>query len=191
MSSPNTLLRSDFTDLDPSTLLKHNIRLLGVDVENLLTDYGDTVVRPEAAVHMDTIRTAGINTVLITNNRNSLAPTGVSVLDRGFVDEVASQLNNPAVYFPQTTMFREVKGKTHPDLFIAAATDAGLQDEPERCAHVDDQYKSMKGLRAANWGLFVWTRPYGEHQHPGVRLARIPEAAIRAGLQMRGILTHD
>lgn len=174
MTGPEILLRNDFTDLHPNTLLARDIHLLGVDIENLITDYGDPEVRPEVASHIQELRlgVSGLQVALVTNNRNTTDEN----FSPGFVDEVASQLGDIDSYYPDNGL----KGKTSPDLFIAASYDYNV--DPSRAAHADDQFKSYRGLRKAGYGLFIWTNPYGEHQHRGVKIMRGPEKVLRTAI---------
>lgn len=174
MTGPEILLRNDFTDLHSNTLLARDIRFLGVDIENLVTDYGNPEVRPEVASHIQELRlgVSGLQVALITNNRNTTDEN----FSPGFVDDVAAQLGDIDSYYPDNVL----RGKITRDLFEAACYDYDI--DPIRAAHADDQFKSYWGLRKAGYGLFIWTNPYGEHQHRGVKIMRSPEKVLRIAI---------
>lgn len=180
MSSPEILLRNDITDIAPWEINARGIKLLGVDVENVLTDYGNPEVRPEAAAALDNLQNwCGLTAVLVTNNRNDVPEYS----DQGFVDEVQSQVGNIPAYHQSESL----NGKTSPAIFRLAASDAGVN--PENAALIDDQFKSYKGLWQASWGLFIWTKPYGEHQHTGVKMGRLLEAPLRKAISVSHVVS--
>ena|SRR3990167_4737752 len=162
--------RPDITTITPNVIQAYGIKLLGVDIENVLTDYGDTTVRPEAIKSLDELRTAsdGLTMVLITNHSNQRTPER----PLGFVCEVSVQLSDMPYMYPG----EGYKKKNKPDMFAAVAKTAKI--EPKRAAMIDDQYKTVLGLRAAGWGTFFWTRPFGKHQHPRVKAFRVVESAL-------------
>lgn len=173
----NTLLYRDFSNIVPTDLEGRDIRLLGVDIENVLTDYGNPEVFPEARETFEELQTSarGLDLILITNNQN-----------RAFIRDVQMQLGEPVVLSPLDGYSK----KPAPDMFEAALRIAGVR--ADQAAHVDDQFKSSFGARTAGFGTFFWTRPKGEHQHRGVRAFRPVEfglirPAIVAANQMRGI----
>lgn len=181
LMSAEIVLRKDICDIQPVDLNMRGIQLLGVDVENVLTDYHDTTVRPEAAAHLShlALSVPRLEIVLITNNTNEpTRPYGT-----GFIEEVSQQVGNIPFYH----LTDSLKGKTKPDLFIEAIKDSPNNVTPEFAAHIDDQFKSLKGLNAAGFDTFFWTLPYGKHQHLGVKCMRPAERLGRAmiGYQQR------
>ena len=154
---------SDITDLDVDILETRQIRLLGIDIENVLTDYGDTQVRSDASEHLGILASqlVDLDFALITNKT-----------DKGFVREVSEQLGNTPYYQPCAIL----RNKTKPDMFDAAISDFSI--DSNQAALVDDQLKSILGLRMARWGHLFWPKPYGERQHQGVKAFRPIENLI-------------
>ena len=172
------VLVSSFLDIEPKVDIKaRDIKLLALDVENVLTDYGNPMLLPGAADHMEKVLEVNPNlrTILITNKK-----------DEDFIIKVQKQLpGNPDYVFPgqkdglekkpSVTMFNEAIIR-NPDVMV------------EQAAHVDDQFKAYFGAKYAEFGTFFWTKPQGEHQHKGVRLLRPVESVIRGGIAIKGYL---
>jgi len=152
MKLPEIVLLNDLTDLGPSDLMERNTRLLGVDAENVVCDYGVAEVRPEVKDTFDELKTSvdGLTIVIITNNRDN----------EGLASSVSEQLEvpcfNPGMGF---------KKKPSADMFTEATRRFGV--EPSNAAHVDDQSKAYLGLMRAGYDTFFWTLPWGEHMHAG------------------------
>ncbi|MEO8863297.1 MAG: HAD family hydrolase, partial [Candidatus Saccharimonadales bacterium] len=121
----------------------------------------------------------GLEIVLITNNANEpTRPHGT-----GFIEEVSDQIGGIPFYHPTDSL----KGKTKADLFNEAIKNSTNNATPEHAAHIDDQFKSLKGLNAAGFDTFFWTLPYGKHQHLGVKCMRPAErlGRVMIGSQQR------
>ncbi len=157
------LLRGSFLDVSPELDINANrIKLLGVDIENVLTDYGDSKVLPGIAEHMEELQAAGggLKMVLITNKRSD-----------DFLNEVVPQLpGHPPFIHPSKEA--GLKKKPSPDMFRHALDEIFPDIDPAYAAHVDDQFKAYFGARRAGYGFFFWTKPVGEHQHKGVKALR-------------------
>jgi|SRR3989344_2254884 len=157
------LLRDSFLDINPkSDIQAYGLELLGIDVENVLTDYSDPEVLPGIAEHLEELQVAGdgLQVVLITNKRSD-----------GFLDEVVSQLPG---YPPFINPSKEagLKKKPSPDMFRHVLTEMFPDVDPAHAAHVDDQLKAYFGASKAGFEFFIWTKPVGEHQHKGVKALR-------------------
>ncbi len=167
-----TIYREQFTDINVIDDIHANgIKMIGVDIENVLTDYHNPEIFPSAAKQIGEIATHGVKIALITNNR-----------DQGFLDEVESQLPqvdeiiSPALGFdkkpsPQMLQYATLRHKV----------------EPEEAAFVDDQLKNYFAAKRADYSRFFLTMPAGDHQHPGVRMARFLEAIPRSILMTKQI----
>ena len=172
---PEICLINDVTDITPNDLLMRNVGLIGLDVENILTDYKDSVVRPEVKEHLGMLASTVVNLEFILLSNST---------DAGFMEEVAAQLNKTEFLHKNGSL----AGKTKPEMFEAALAmfHEHMFDEDSRrlysAVHVDDQWKSFFGVASANWNTFFWSLPYGQKQHPGVRLARPAERLLRAGI---------
>lgn len=148
-------------EIDPvRDVLHREIKFLGVDVENVLTDYGNPEVFPGIANKFDELLTAvnGLGITLLTNKD-----------DPEFLDEVVSQLPGDINYVgPAVGM----KRKPHPEMFQMAIHDGAICYEGYQAAMIDDQFKAYRGASKAGYATFFWAKPKGEHQHLGVRLTR-------------------
>ena len=179
MKRPELVLLPDIMDLCAADLVDRKVGLLGLDMENVLTDYQDTAVRPEVAGHLGGLASDSVQTdfVIITNKK-----------DEGFIKEVSEQIGGAPFYFPKDGL----RGKTTSDLFEAAARDFDLVNPWSdnyrfTAAHLDDQVKNYRGIKRARgnaWQTFFWTRPYGERQHLGVRAARPAERVFWHGVRL-------
>jgi FMN phosphatase YigB (HAD superfamily) len=168
----------------PSLFTARGIKLVTVDIENVLTDYGSAEVTPEGLALVQGLQAADLQVALATNHKKYNHETNFDTGSYGlnpFVEEVRSQLpGNIPGFYP----FMEgsgIRGKTKPDMFRYALEWFGVTN-PRQAAHIDDQFKSYAGLVAARFGLFVWTEPIGEHQHRGVRMLRSLEAVVRSAV---------
>lgn len=163
-------LPNRFLDIDPKMdIAAHDIRLLGVDVENVLCDYGNSKVFDGVARHVESIleETPWLKIVLITNKKST-----------AFIDEVVSQLPGGDIPYLNPNEGLGLKKKPSPSMFKWAVEQYGDLYHPERAAHVDDQFKAFRGAQLAGFGHFFWTKPMGEHQHRGVKAFRPVELGI-------------
>lgn len=159
----NLVLAESFQDIHPvKDIAARQIEVLGVDVENVLTDYGNPEVLKGVAEHMEELLTAGngLRVVLITNQK-----------DHTFLDEVTNQLPGGIDYVNPDAP-AGLKKKPSPTMFQWVVNDMFTGIKPEHAAHVDDQLKAWWGASKAGYGTFFWTKPEGDHQHPGVRALR-------------------
>ena len=163
------VLSESLLDIDPvEDIAKRKIQLLGVDVENVLTDYGNPEVLPGMANHLEEIALAnsGLRIVLITNKMN-----------KQFLSDVASQLpSNPEYVNP--TSEPGLKKKPSPAMFNFVLQRQFPEVDPAAAAHIDDQFKAWFGAYRAGYGTFFWTKPTGEHQHKIVKAFRPVEFGI-------------
>jgi beta-phosphoglucomutase-like phosphatase (HAD superfamily) len=163
------VLANSFLDIHPKAEVSaRGIRLLGVDVENVLTDFGNPEVLPGIAEHMEEllVSVGGLKFVLITNKRSD-----------EFLNEVVSQLpGKPGYIRPNEAM--GLKKKPSPDMFNFAVHGLFEDVKAVEAAHVDDHFKAWLGANRAGYGAFFWTKPIGEHQHGGVRAFRPFELGI-------------
>lgn len=165
------VLADSLQDIHPNDISTRSIEMLGIDVENVLTDFGDPEVLPGIAEHLFGLEAAcrGLKMVLITNNS-----------DRGFLKDVISQLPSEISYINPTQT--GLKKKPSSSMFNYAA--AIFDVNPEQAAHIDDQSKAWLGANRAGYGTFFWTKPVGSRQHTAVKAFRPVEfGAIRPAIR--------
>lgn len=164
-------------EIDPKLDVNaYGVELLGLDIENVLVDYGKPEILPGVAAHVEELQVAndGLKMALITNKRNI-----------GFIDEVASQLPGKPPYINPSKELG-LKKKPSPDMFRFVLKEMFPNVNPENAAHVDDQSKAYLGVSRAGFGAFIWTKPVGEHQHRGVKAFRpIEFGVVRPFLGMK------
>jgi len=155
------VLANAFEDIHPKVDIQaRGIRLLGVDVENVITDYKNPNVLPGVAGHMEELLAVagGLEIVLITNKRRA-----------AFLDRVVLQLPSGVDYInPDEGL--GLKKKPSPSMFRYALESTDVS--PKEAAHVDDQFKAWWGAKRAGYGTFFWTKPVGQRQHFGVKALR-------------------
>jgi beta-phosphoglucomutase-like phosphatase (HAD superfamily) len=168
------ILCRDITAVTPERL---PAEVMGVswDFENLLADFHgneataeDATLRPEVLRLMSDYALAGIRQGGITHNRSL-----------EFVQAVQGQVQEAIQHpFPAFSKADDVstRDKGQPGVFLDMADELDLA--PEKMAHADDQWKSHRGARAAGYAYCILPKPWGEHQHPGVRLSRLVETPI-------------
>lgn len=162
------VLTNRFLDIHPMADIEaRGIGLLGVDVENVLTDYKNPEVLPGVAEHMEELlATSGLRVVLITNQKDS-----------EFLDNVVAQLPGKLNYVNPNEELG-LKKKPSPDMFEFAVREFSSEADVKQAAHVDDQFKAWLGATRAGYGTFFWTKPVGEHQHRGVKAFRPVEFGL-------------
>lgn len=162
------VLAKGFIDIHPKTDVEaRGIGLLGVDVENVLTDYKNPEVLPGVVEHMEELlATSGLRVVLITNQK-----------DREFLDRVVAQLPGKLDYVNPNEELG-LRKKPSPDMFELAVREFSGEADAKQAAHVDDQVKAWLGATRAGYGTFFWTKPVGEHQHRGVKAFRPVEFGL-------------
>jgi beta-phosphoglucomutase family hydrolase len=128
----------------------------GTDVEsccglgNRKDGYFEQLVREEGVEVFDStverireLRQAGVRTALVTSSRH-----GSDILRR---TGLASQFD--AVLDGHAAQERRLRGKPHPDLFLEAARELGV--EPRRAAVVEDAVSGVEAGRRGGFGLVV------------------------------------
>ena len=163
------ILCDDFVNLHTENATFDQIKGMTIDIENVLTDGvdgGNPGVRPEALDQLGRIQATGKQVMLATNCR-----------DTEFVDEALAQIN-AFVPEPISALTKQAvgKSKTHAEMFLQAANRMRLP--VKAMAHVDDQLKSQIGARRADYGMHIWTLPWGEFEHSGVASFRPYEMKI-------------
>lgn len=168
-------LRGSFLDVDPKLDIQaRGIERVGIDVENLLTDYGDPDVLPGMAEHLEEL-TDVASIMLITNQR-----------DGSFLKNVVRQLPS-AVPYIHPTETNGHRAKPSKDMFVFMRDfyrPLNSSSDGSDFAHIDDQFKAYFGARGAQFGTFFWTEPVGEHDHPTVAKFRRVERGIRKVVTM-------
>lgn len=171
-----------FEAIEPAQLA--GAGLVTLDAENVLTLYGNPELAP--GVFEKIISIQGLNRIapggggieggtpvaIATNNK-----------DRGYIDELASQLPSGVVVFSGLDFANK---KTSPAMFLAAAEHFDV--DQATAVHVDDQYLSMRGARMAGFYGGVLVKPYGHSDHKGVKAGRPLDLSARLAIgYMRGL----
>ncbi len=156
-------LVNSFHDIEPEHLYDRGFKLLGVDIENVITDYRSSEVFPGVAEKFEELETSvkGLKTVLITNST-----------DIHIINEVLDQIGDHFIYSP----IGGYNKKPSSDMFRAAICSEAVY--PNQAALVDDQFKSYFGAKNAGYRSFFWTLPDGENSHPAVKAFRPVETSL-------------
>lgn len=168
MNIPQTQLLAcnDFTELAFTSESLAHVRGYTIDIENVLTDGiggGDPTVREDALSAVSRMRTLGKQVALLTN-----------CSDMDFLQEVADQIQ-PVISERPLRINPKTESKLHRRPFDLARRSLGVRCAHEM-AHIDDQLKSHVGAWSAGYSRLILTKPYGEHQHEGVRRTRFIES---------------
>jgi predicted HAD superfamily phosphohydrolase YqeG len=157
----------DFCKLTP---FDFNANLVTVDAENVLTDYGNPNIRPEALdLLKQTIGRNCVKIVVATNNK-----------DQDYIDELKDQLFDLEI--PVLSGLEYANKKTSADMFLGAlAISDGV--EPKNALHIDDQLLSFVGARMAGFGRGILVKPYGSNAHRGVKIGRVIDTPLRVGFR--------
>ena len=158
-----------------------NAELVTFDAENVLTDYGDYMLRKGVLEMLEDVtrynRYASRHVAIATNNRSA-----------EYVDGLVDQLPG---HIPVFSGLQYANKKSSPAMFEAAAEYFGV--DPRNCIHVDDQFLSHRGARQAHFAGGLLVRPFGSTDHYGVKAGRIIDQTVRAvarsGQLLRSIVT--
>ena len=160
------ILKDNFRDIHPEMDIREcGIKLLSVDVVDVITDSESPEVLPGVADHAEELL-AVTEIALGTNKR-----------DETFLDEVVSQLPGQINYVhPDKELGLKKKPSQSMFQFLIHEMYPGI--EPEQAAHVDDQLKAWLGVKRASFGTFFWTKPAGEQHHRRVKAFRPIESGL-------------
>ena len=153
----------DISQITPDQL--GNAKLLTVDAENVLTDYGDPALREEAMSILESWQDAkpGRQIAVATNNA-----------DRAFIEELTSYLPEEIIVF---SGLKYASKKRSSEMFLAACAEFNVQ--PGQALHIDDQRLSHRGAKMAGYYGGVLVKPYGKDGHRGVAAFRIVDQISR------------
>jgi hypothetical protein len=173
-SETSWVLCDDATAINYSDSRLSSIKGYTVDIENVLTDGiggGDPEVRAEGIQMIQGIQELGKQVMLLTGCK-----------DEDFVREAKRQINEETAT-PVEALYRgKLKddklwpGKHDPAMFYVASNRMRLAGR--NMGHIDDQFKSHIGAVRAGYAVNIWTRSYGEHEHPGVAKFRPIEMSV-------------
>lgn len=154
---------NDISSISPDQL--GNAKLLTVDAENVLTDYGNPILREEALPILESWESMepGRCLAIATNNT-----------DRDFIEELSGQLPEEILVFSGLGYASKKKSS---EMFLAACE--ALSEHPSRAVHIDDQRLSHRGAKLAGFAGGVLVKPYGRDGHRGVAAFRIFDQVCR------------
>lgn len=148
-------------EVTPLDLEMRGIKLLGIDIENTLTNAGEMPLFPWALSAVNLLRQT-TDLCLVTNAG-----------DRDFALEVSEALELPLFAKEE---WNGIRSKMHPDLYVNAVSAHGIRRD--QMGMVDDQIKNLRGAAAAGIRAYFWTEAAGHIDHKGIKLSAALEKTV-------------